>query len=185
MILDALLTFTGSGNGSSGGIISGQWVDSPTTGTQDATNIIDLGINSGIPSSARGGGARDISVGEPPMLKLAVEVVTAFVGGTSLQYQLQGAPDNGVGAPGTWYPFYTSQAIAEAFLTQGAQVGTIDIPRPATGTPLPRYLKMTFISVGVHTGGAIEGQIVMNRDDQIVGPTGAYSGYPAGINIPT
>ena len=42
MILDNLLTFTGTSNGATGGITSGAQTDAPTTGTQAASNIIDL-----------------------------------------------------------------------------------------------------------------------------------------------
>ena len=59
MILDNYLQFTaGAGVG-----------DLPTTGTQSSTNVIDLGITSGLPASAvNGGGARDIGIGDDPAL---------------------------------------------------------------------------------------------------------------------
>src|SRR5580698_336940 len=78
MILDGLLCFTSlSGGGSGAG-------DSPTTGTQVSTNQIDLGVTSGVPTSANGGGARDIGIGDDPAMKILVQVTTAFLGGTSL-----------------------------------------------------------------------------------------------------
>lgn len=182
MILDNLLTFTGTSNGATGGITSTAQADAPTAGTQAASNIIDLGI-SGIPASASGGGARDIGVGDDPSLKLSAMVLAAFTGGTSLQLQLQGAPDNGSGAPDSYTTMWTSAAIAEASLVAGAQLANIDVPRVVFGQAVPRYLKLNFISVGTHSTGTIEAQIVLDRDDQIMGTTGAYSGYPAGINI--
>lgn len=182
MILDNLLTFTGTSNGAVGGITAGSQTDSPTTGTQAASNIIDLGL-SGLPSSANGGGARDIGVGDDPMLKLSAIVTTAFTAGTSLQLQLQGAPDNGSGAPGSYTTMWTSAAIVEASLVAGAQLANVDVPRVVFGQPIPRFLKLNFISVGTHSTGAIEAQIVLDRDDQIMGTGGAYSGYPAGINV--
>lgn len=182
MILDNLLTFTGTSNGATGGITAGAQTDLPTTGTQAASNIIDLGV-SGLPSGANGGGARDIGVGDDPSLKLSVLVTTAITGGTSLQLQLQGAPDNGSGAPGAYTTMWTSSAIAEASLVAGAQLANVDVPRVVFGQPIPRFLKLNFISVGTHSAGAIEAQIVLDRDDQIMGTGGAYSGYPAGINV--
>ena len=182
MILDNLLTFTGTSNGATGGITAGAQTDLPTTGTQAASNIIDLGL-SGLPTSANGGGARDIGVGDDPAMKLSALVTMAITGGTSLQLQLQGAPDNGSGAPGSYTTMWTSAAIAEASLVAGAQLANIDVPRVVFGQAIPRYLKLNFISVGTHSAGAIEAQIVLDRDDQIMGTTGAYSGYPAGINI--
>lgn len=182
MILDNLLTFTGTSNGATGGITAGAQTDLPTTGTQAASNIIDLGL-AGIPSYANGGGARDIGVGDDPSLKLSAIVVTAITGGTSLQLQLQGAPDNGSGAPGSYTTMWTSAAIAEASLVAGAQLANIDVPRVVFGQALPRFLKLNFISVGTHSAGAIECQIVLDRDDQIMGTGGAYSGYPAGLVV--
>ncbi len=182
MILDSLLTFTGTSNGATGGITADAQTDLPTTGTQAASNIIDLGL-AGIPSYANGGGARDIGVGDDPSLKLSAIVVTAITGGTSLQLQLQGAPDNGSGAPGSYTTMWTSAAIAEASLVAGAQLANIDVPRVVFGQALPRFLKLNFISVGTHSAGAIECQIVLDRDDQIMGTGGAYSGYPAGLTV--
>jgi hypothetical protein len=78
---------------------------------------------------------------------------------------------------------WQSQAIAEASLLAGTQLANIDLPRPVPGQALPRFLRLRFISAGTHTGGAIESQIVVDRDDQIVGTGGAYSGYPSGITV--
>lgn len=182
MILDNLLTFTGTSNGATGGITSGAQTDAPTTGTQAASNIIDLGV-SGLPSSANGGGARDLGVGDDPSLKFSAMVIAAFTAGTSLQLQLQGAPDNGSGAPGSYTTMWTSAAIAEASLVAGAQLANIDVPRVVFGQALPRFLKLNFISVGTHSTGTIECNIVLDRDDQIMGTGGAYSGYPAGLTV--
>lgn len=183
MILDALLTFTGTGNGATGGITSGQWVDSPTTGTQVASNILDLGVTSGVPSSANGGGARDLGIGDDPSLKLSAITTVAFTGGTSLQLDLSGAPDNGSGAPGAYTVMWTGPTVAEAALVAGAQLANIDIPRVVWEQVLPRFLRLRFISVGTHGAGSIEAQIVLDRDDQIVGTTGLRSGYAAGVTV--
>lgn len=182
MILDNYLMFTGSSNGATGGIVAGANTDLPTTGTQAASNIVDIGL-AGIPSSANGGGARDLGVGDDPALKLMARVTTAMAGGTSIQVQLQGAPDNGSGAPGSYTTMWTSPAILLAQLFAGARLANIDVPRPVPGQALPRFFKLNFISSGTFTGGAIEATIVLDRDDQIVGTGGALSGYPAGINI--
>lgn len=183
MILDNSLMFTGRSNGETGGISSGAYTDVPTTGTQIATNIIDLGLL-GIPLSANGGGARDMGVGDYPSLKLMARVISGFANGSSLQLVLAGAPDNGSGAPGTYTTMWSSGAIALAQLTQGARLANVNVPRPVPGQALPRFLRLSFVSVGTFTGGgAVEATIVIDRDDQIVGTTGAMSGYPAGINI--
>lgn len=184
MILDGLLQFCGTSNGASSGITSGANTDAPTTGTQVASNILDLGIDDGIPSEANGGGARDMGIGDKPSLKLLVVVTTAFVDGTSLQLVLAGAPDNGSGSPGSYTTMWTSSAYAEANLVVGAQLANIDVPRPVPGQVLPRFLRLSFVTVGTHTAGAVQATIVIDRFDQIQGTTpGVISGYPAGINV--
>ena len=177
MILDALLTFS---NGLGG---APQFTDSPTTGTQVSSNVIDLGVINGIPSYANGGGARDIGTGDDPSLKLSAVVTTAFLNGTSLQLTLQGAADNGSGAPGSYTTMWTGPAVLEATLLVGCQLANIDVPRPVPGQALPCFLRLQYVNVGTHTAGALEAQIVIDRDDQVVGITGAYSGYGAGINV--
>lgn len=176
MILDALNSFTNSP--AAGG-------DSPTTGTQASTNVIDLGINSGIPSSANGGGARDIGIGDNPALKLVVTVITVFAGGTSLQIALQGAIDNLSGAPDTFNTWWTSPAVAEASLVAGARLFDMDMPRPPQGLAIPRFIRLAYITVGTHSGGAIYAGLVLDRDDQAYQSTNnaVLGGYPAGINI--
>lgn len=182
MILDGLLTFTGTSNGATGGITASAYADLPTTGTQDASNIIDLGVTNAIPTSANGGGARDIGVGRA--LWLSAYVTTVMAGGTNITLQLAGAPDNGSGAPGSYTVMWQSPAVVLlAALVAGCQLANVAVPRPIFEQVLPRYLKLTFVSVGTFTSGAIEAQIILDREDQIIGTTGAMSGYPAGINI--
>lgn len=185
MILDGLLTFTGTSQGASGVPASGPQTDLPTTGaTQQASNIIDLGVTNGIPTSANGAGARDLGVGDRPSLKLSAIVTTTFAGGTSLGLTLLGAPDSGSGTPGTTYVMWQSPAVTvEANLLQGLQLANIDVPRVPDGQPLPRYLILVYNNVGTHTAGGIEASIVIDRDDQITGATGLYSGYQAGVNV--
>jgi hypothetical protein len=180
MILDALLLFTGG----SGGIGNADGAtDSPTTGTQASSNVIDLGMAAGIPTSANGGGARDIGVGDDPAMKLLVQVTLAFTGGTSMGIILQGAPDNGSGAPGTYTTMYTGPVILEAGLVAGARLADVDIPKAIWQQVLPRFLRVEFISAGTHGAGKVEATMVLDRNDHVLGSTGALSGYPAGINV--
>src|SRR5882724_10290182 len=118
MILDALLQFD---NAVSLAIAAG---------TQVSTNVIDLGISSGIPSSANGGGARDIGIGDDPAMKLLVQVGTAFATLTSLVVALQGAVDDGTGAPSTFSTWWSSPAVVAASLVAGARLFDMDMPRP-------------------------------------------------------
>lgn len=184
MILDGLLIFSGTSMGASGGVASGPQTDAPTTGTQVASNIIDLGITNGLPTSAAGGGARDIGTGNDPRLSLFARAITAFAGGTSLQLILAGAPDNGSGAPGAYTTMFTSPTFAESALVIGAELCNIDIPRAVWEQVLPRYLQLSYVSVGTHTAGTIEAGIVGVNDEQVIGPTGFISGYQPGVNVP-
>lgn len=184
MILDGLLLFTGTSNGATSTIADGANTDAPTTGTQDSSNILDLGVKSGIPSSANGGGARDIGTGDDPSLKLLIQVITTFGGGTDLTCELQGAPDNGTGVPGSWTVMWKSPAVVvEANLVAGAYLANVDVPRILSTQVLPRFLKLTFVTTGTHTSGDLTGVIVMDRFDQVVSTTGNLSSYPAGIVV--
>lgn len=174
MILDGLLQFTGVlGTG-----------DLPTTGTQVSTNAIDLHM-AGIPILANLQGARDIGIGDDPALKLLIEVLTTFTVGTSLQVMIQGAPDNGSGAPGSYTTWWTSPVYAEATLVAGARLYDMDMPRPPAGVGMPRFLRLQYVSVGTHTTGALQAWILGDRHDQVYqGINNAVlGGYPAGINI--
>jgi hypothetical protein len=172
MILDSLLMFS-----------SAQDLFTAAAGAIDSTNIIDLGVTSGVPSSANGGGARDIGAGDNPALEIMVVADTAFVGGTSVAVSVQGAPDDGTGAPGSFTPMANIPAVVTANLDQGQAIGNITVPRPVPGQVLPRFLKLVYTTVGDFTAGTVTAGIVLDRDDQITGLNGGYSGYPAGLTV--
>lgn len=184
MILDSFLQFTGTSNGATGGITSTAKGDMPSTGTQAASNVIDLGVVLGIPSYANGGGARDIGTGDDPMLKLSVMNTTAWTATSTLQLILAGAPDDGSGGQGSYVTMWTSPVFATATMQIIGELCNIDVPRPVPTQPLPRFLRLSFVTaVATNTTGIVEGRIVIDRDDQVVGITGRQSGYPAGINV--
>lgn len=155
MNIDGALQFTGA----AGSVAT----DSPTTGTEASTNVLDLSI------------ARDMGVGDNPALKLFVEVLTAFTGGTSLQVNLEGAPDNGSGAPGSYTAMVNGPVVAEANLVAGAMLLQVDVPRPAPAQARPRFLRLRYVTVGTHGAGALYGAIVLDRPDTVY--------YPAGVTI--
>lgn len=155
------------------------------TGTYYSNNILDIGLN-GLPVSASGGGARDLGIGDDPALKLVVNVATAFTSGGAgtLAVVFQGAPDNGTGAPGAWVTWLTSNTYALATLAAGARLLDIDWPRPPAGVAIPRFVRLGYTIAGAAmTAGAVISDVVLDRDDQIYGTGGVYSGYPAGIVI--
>lgn len=181
MILDSLWLFSGAttGVGNSDGK-----TDSPTTGTQTSSNVIDVGVTSGIPASAvNGGGARDIGIGDDPAMKLLVQVTTAFASGTSLGVNLQGAPDAGANAPGTFTIYASGPVVVEANLIVGCRLLDIDMPRPAPGAALPRFYRLGYITVGTHTAGALEAILVLDRMDQPEQTNAVMGGYPVGITV--
>jgi hypothetical protein len=183
MILDAFLLFTGS-VAASGIAVTGTNYDLPTTGTQNSTNIIDLHM-AGIPVLANLQGARDMGIGDDPALKMLVQVITTFGAGTSLRIALQGAPDNGSGAPGSYTDWWLSPVYTEAQLVAGARLYDMDMPRPPAGVGVPRFLRLGYVSVGTHTSGALLGAIVIDRHDQMYQSTNnaILGGYPAGITV--
>lgn len=185
MILDFFGQFTG-GTASPGN--SDNATDSPTTGTQTSSLQVDLGVGSAsnpqIPVAGSGGGARDLGVGDQPALKLMVDVEVAFTGGTSLQVNIQGAPDSGSYTPGSFTTFASGAVVAEASLVAGARLLEIDLPRPTPGIAIPRYLQLQYISVGTHGAGKLRGNVVLDRIDQPGSQTGTLSGYVPGVTVP-
>ena len=174
MILDGLLQFDQAFNGAL------------AVGTYNSTNVIDLGVLSGVPSSANGGGARDLGIGDDPALKIFSIVTTAFTSGGSgtLGLILQGAPDNGSGGIGSWSTFWTGPVLALTALVAGAELANIDMPKTPAGVAVPRFLRMQYVIGGATmTGGIIQSEIVLDRFDQIKGTTGNLSGYRAGVTV--
>jgi hypothetical protein len=118
-------------------------------------------------------------------MEMLVQVTTTIAGGTSLQVILQGAPDNGSGAPGSYTNWWLSPVYAEAALVAGARLYDMNLPRPPAGVGIPRFLRLGYVSVGTHTSGALLGTIVLDRMDQMYNSTSnaVLGGYPAGITV--
>jgi hypothetical protein len=79
--------------------------------------------------------------------------------------------DSGTGTEGSYTTMWTSPAVLEADLDVGAQIANIDVPRPVPGQALPRFLRLSFVSSGTHTSGAVQACIVIDRFDQVRGAT--------------
>lgn len=176
MILDALLQFDSAVS------------VAIAAGTQASTNTIDLGINSGIPTFANGGGARDIGIGDKPAMKFVVLVTTTFTSGGAgtLSVGLQGAVDNGSGAPAAFSTWWTSPVYALATLNAGSQLFNMDMPRPPDGIAVPRFLRLLYtVATATMTAGNISSYLVLDRIDQMYNSTdnSTIGGYPAGITV--
>lgn len=175
MILDALLQFDGNAS-----------LAQPI-GTYTSTNTLDLHM-AGIPVLANLQGARDLGIGDDPALKLLVQVGVAFTSGGAgtLSASLQGAPDNGLGAPGAFTTWYTSSVYALATLVIGARLLDMDVPRPPAGVAIPRFLRMSYAVAGAtFTAGQVSAYIVLDRHDLPYNSTAnsTLGGYPAGITV--
>ena len=171
MILDALQAFSINQNVFS----NGTTVDS---------NILDYG-GPALPVLANNQGARDMGIGDDPSLKLLVQVITAFSGGTSCSVLIAGATDNGSGAPAAFSTWYISPAYAVATLVAGERMFDTDFPRPPAGIAIPRFVKLTYTCVGNVTAGAVSAFVVLDREDQAYSSTNnaILGGYPAGITV--
>jgi hypothetical protein len=173
MILDAALQFSSA--------------QAFTTGANASTNVVDFGINSGIPSSANGGGARDMGIpGKYPKLLVVVSTTFTSGGAGTLQIALQGAPDDGAGAPGSYATWWTSPAYALATLTVGSRLMDMDFPRPPDGIAVPRFVRLLYtVATADFTGGALNAYLVLDREDYMYqGTDNAIRGaYPAGLVI--
>ena len=175
MILDSLLQFDSGAN------------LAQVVGTYNSANVIDFG-GPAIPVLANLQGARDMGIGDHPSLKMLVQVITTFTSGGAgtLQVGLQGAPDNGSGAPGSYATWWLSPAYALATLNAGSRLYDMDFPRPPDGISIPRFVRMTYIIGGATmTAGTVASYIVLDRIDQYYSSTdnSVLGGYPAGINV--
>jgi Bbp16-like protein len=183
MILDALLAFD-----TNYVMLAGT---TGTVGAHSSTNQIDLGVgtvaNPAIPSFAQGGGARDIGIGDKPAMKLLVQVSVTMVGATAtLRIDLQGAVDNGAGAPAAFVTWWSSPAYAVTALNAGSRLFEMDMPRPPDGVAIPRFLQLNYqIATAALSAGALQSYIVIDRDDQPYQglDNSIQGGYPAGIVV--
>lgn len=173
MIIDRLLRFS-----------NGQDL-AQVVATYASTDVIDFGIgtstNPAIPSNANGGGVRDMGIGDDPALKLLVMVQTAFVsaGGGTLQVTLQGAPDDGTGAPGAYVSWWASPIYTIAQLVAGARLLDMDFPRPPQGVPIPRFVRLLYgVATATITAGTLFSAIVLDRIDQFY--SGSDNSIPGG-----
>lgn len=178
MILDGLLSFDG--------YPSSSFSFAQAAATYTSANQIDLHMTTGIPVLANNQGARDMGIGDDPALKMLVQVLTTCTSGgaATLQVALQGAQDNGAGAPGAFSTYWTSPVYALATLAQGARLYDMDLPRPPAGIGIPRFLRMQYIiGAAAGTGGTIASLIVLDRPDQPYQSSGVLGGYPAGVTV--
>lgn len=176
MILDSFLMFDSAAN------------LAQVVGTYTSANVIDWHATGALPTLANLQGARDMGIGDKPALKMLVQVITTFTSGGAgtLAVSLQGAPDNGSGAPGSYTTWWTSPAYALATLNAGSRLFDMDFPRPPDGISIPRFVRMSYAIAGATmTAGTVSSYIVLDRIDQYYSSTdnSVLGGYPAGITV--
>jgi len=152
MIIDNNAILSGSvtnAAGSAGTVIAGQTVTGVGTSVL-STNTYDLGV------------ARDIGKGEA--LEVAIEVTTAVVGGTSVQFQIIQADDAALSV--NVQVIVQTDAIPVASLVLGAQIPVhVDRVDPY---PARRYLGVRYVQVGTVTAGGYFAAIVKSVADKQV-----------------
>lgn len=140
MIIDGLLVFDGTiGTGANGTLVGVNQFASGATTT--STNVIDL-LN-----------ARDIGDGGDSMssnLTVVFQITTAYTGGTSVNFQVQGSTDNV-----TYTVYSETSPILVAALTVNAKFALRMPPVNPDGGPPPRYLRTQYVNLGANTTGAV------------------------------
>lgn len=138
MIIDGLLIFDAAAYTAANGLTGVNQFASGATTT--STNTIDL-VN-----------ARDLGDGGESQTNMTVVflITTAYAGGTSVNFQVQGSTDNV-----TWTTYSETGAIAIAGLTVGKRY-SLPLPsvNPDDGSA-PRYLRTAYVNVGANTAGAV------------------------------
>jgi hypothetical protein len=127
------------------------------TVTADSTNRLDLGAN------------RDLGV-DGQVLDVLVQIVTALTGGTSIVVAIQGAPDNGSGAEGTYVDLVKTPAIVAARLTAGRELLRVPLPMlqdAGANSNVPyRFLKLVYTIVGTFSAGTIYAGLIPHTGRQ-------------------
>jgi hypothetical protein len=144
-------------------------VTAPSTGVIDMAGV---GIGNappnafGVSNSVFG---QDIGIGDgmsPPNLTCIIG--TAFVGGTSLNVQIQASVDSGAPSynASNWETIVETGALLTAVLTAGTKIAEYTIPPRAPGQSFPRFYRLNYVVVGTFSAGTIGfAGIATGRDD--------------------
>jgi hypothetical protein len=93
-------------------------------------------------------------------------VGTAFGGGTSMQVQFRGAPDNSSGTIGglTFAVYIATDVIAQALLTANTRVFVFDWPTRKVAQALPRFVQLNYVVVGPFNAGTLTADVTLGPD---------------------
>jgi len=123
-----------------------------------STNTIDLTV------------ARDIGIGDD--MEIFIRVVTAFAGGTSLQFSYITSANADLSAANT---IVSTPAIPLASLTAGSEWLRIRVPVISQAAQVARYVGLAYTAVGTFSAGAVTAGIVVDREASV--------SYASGLNI--
>ena len=138
MLIDGLLLFDAATYVAANGLTGTPQFASGATTT--STNVIDLIT------------ARDIGDGGDSVANLTVVfmITTAYAGGTSVNFQIQGSTDNV-----TYTTYSETGPVAIAGLTVGKR---FSLPMPSVNPDdgaAPRYLRTAYVNAGANTAGSV------------------------------
>jgi hypothetical protein len=150
-MIDAMTIFDGTLNPVAG---------IPLTAARASTNVIDLLAG------------RDIGAGLAYDQEIRVNVMQNFAGaGATLQVQVQEAPDNGAGLPGTYYTIAETDAVPTATLIVGNRPiaryswPVIQANYPPGDANPPRFLRLNYlVAGGPFTAGTILAYLNVDRE---------------------
>lgn len=114
-------------------------------------------------------------MGQGPQGKATVQVgvliTSSYLGGTSVNFQLQGSTDNV-----TYNVYAESGPIPIAQLVAGNNVFNVVIPgvQPDQSQLVPRYYRMAYVNAGVMTAGQVISGLLQTDDNHY---------YPPGIRV--
>lgn len=123
--------------------------------------------------------AADLAIGTPIRILCACDVDFTAAGAATLQLALQGAPDNGSGAPGAWTTYAETDMLAVAVLKAGRKLIGFDLPRKAPGVDFANLPAWYSINYTVATGPMLTGSVFAYLD---LGNE-EFISYPAGFTV--
>jgi hypothetical protein len=144
----------------------------PTTGvaitaTAVSTNVLDLMVGT------------DIGAGLAYDPELHVDIITSLTGNTgTLTVQLQCAPDNGSGSPGSFFVILQSPTLAIANLTAGSRAVRYAWPviqglfSSLSDVNPPRFLRLNYVvGSGPFTAGTVLSYLNVDREERLIYPS--------------
>lgn len=153
--------------------LSGSWAG----GTWTAQNVFASGasvVSTNVVDTTGGtGAAQSVDLGKGEPLYLEIDVITAFSGGTSAEFQFCSADNTALSTNLT--VICSSGAIPIASLTAGKKI-YVPIP-PVEPRTLRRYVGMNVVNVGANAAGAVLANIVHGK------PAGAQFSPTSGFTV--